>query len=108
MELLSIIESIYIVYMFNYYETKVFFNHPMDILTSGNYFFNHQNKKNHICILGNLVGILLAIWFLLRHFFDYKKYNKWIINIVMLGCLLTNTNAVIYFIPIFIIENSVE
>ena len=31
--LISIIESIYIVYMFNYFKTDVYFNHPFDLFT---------------------------------------------------------------------------
>ena len=30
---ISIIESIYIIYVFNYFKTDVYFNHPLDIFT---------------------------------------------------------------------------
>ena len=33
MRLLISVESIYIVYMFNYFKTDVYFNHPFDLFT---------------------------------------------------------------------------
>lgn len=106
--LISIIESIYIVYMFNYFKTDVYFNHPLDIFTKKIKLIDHSNKENHICILGNITGYILSIWFILRHYIDIKIYQRWnkiIINLVLVGCLLSNTNAFIYFLPIYLIEN---
>lgn len=107
MLLISIIESIYIIYMFNYFKTRTYLSHPMDVFTNKVKFIDHSNKDNHICPLGNIAGYILAVWFILRnivHLNNIKKYNLAIISIVLITCLLTNMNAFIYFLPVFIIE----
>ena len=107
MLLISIIESIYIFYMFNYFKTSLYISHPFDVFTKKIKFMDHSNKKNHICTLGNFVGIVLAIWFIVRHFINIKnmcKYNSIIIIAVLIGCIITNINAFIYFLPIFLLE----
>ena len=106
--LISIIESIYIVYMFNYFKTDVYFNHPFDLFTKKMKLMDHSNKENHVCIIGNITGYILALWFIGRNFMSNtidQKYNQMIINIVFLGSLISNTNAFVYFLPIYLIEN---
>lgn len=107
MIILSLIESIYIIYMFNYFKTEKYLSHPFDIFTKKIDFIDHSEKENHICSLGNMVGYLLAIWFIVRHYIDKKyvnRYNNIIIYGVLIGCIMTNMNALIYFIPILLIE----
>ena len=107
MFIVSLIESIYIIYMFNYFKTKYYLSHPLDIITHKIKFIDHSKKENHICPLGNIVGYLLAFWFIIRNYIDKKmvnKYNNIIIYTVLIGCMLTNMNALAYFIPILMIE----
>ena len=104
----SLIESIYIIYMFNYFKTEKYLSNPFDVFTKKIDFIDHSEKENHICSLGNIVGYLLAIWFIMRHYINKKhvnKYNKIIIYGVLIGCIITNMNALLYFIPIVIIES---
>ena len=103
----SIIESIYIIYMFNFFKTSIYFSHPFDFLTQNFKLIDHSNKENHLCTLCNIAGYLLGIWFVLRHSIQpsiTKKWNRIIINIVFFTCLISNTNAFIYFLPIYILE----
>ena len=103
--IISINESIYIIYMFNYFKTSIYLSHPFDIFTSKIKFIDHSEKDNHICLIGNLLGFLLPIWLLGRHFINSKiviKYNKIIMNIILICSLLTNMNAFIYFLPLYI------
>lgn len=111
--LISVISGIYIIYMFNYFQTDIYLSHPFDVYTNDISFLNHGEKENHICSLGNLVGYLLAFWFIMRHYLPFyalqkktlKKINILIFNIVLFGSLLTNMNAFFYFIPLYIIDN---
>ena len=106
---LSVLSSIYIVYMFNYFKTDIYLSHPFDVYTSNVSFLNHSKKSNHICRLGNMIGYLLAFWFIVRHFLLFTKktlqeINILILNTVLLGSLLTNINAFAYFLPLYIIQ----
>lgn len=112
---LSFLSAIYIIYMFNYFKTDIYLSHPLDVYTRNVSFLNHSKKSNHICLLGNMIGYLLAFWFIVRHFLLFRalqkktlqKINILILNTVLLGSLLTNMNAFVYFLPLYIIQNSV-
>ena len=107
---ISIIESIYILYMFSYFKTKTYIPHPLDYITSSTKLTKHNTTKNYeskICPLGNIIGYILPIWFIVRHSIEnYKKINTIIIGLLFIGCLISNMNAFVYAIPIFIIEYS--
>ena len=45
--IISIIESIYIIYMFNYFKTSIYLSHPFDIFTKKIKFIDHSEKENH-------------------------------------------------------------
>jgi hypothetical protein len=107
---LSFLSAIYIIYMFNYFQTDIYLSHPFDIYTSNVSFLNHGQKSNHICHLGNMIGYLLAFWFIVRHFLSFskktlQKINILILNTTLIGSLLTNMNAFVYFLPLYIIQN---
>ena len=110
---LSFLSAIYIIYMFNYFKPDIYLSHPFDVYTRNISFLNHGERENHICSLGNLVGYLLAFWFIMRHFLPFhdsqkntlKKINILIVNTVLFGSLLTNMNAFVYFLPLYIIDN---
>jgi len=106
---LSVLSSIYIIYMFNYFQTDIYLSHPFDVYTRKVSFLNHGQKSNPICSLGNIIGYLLAIWFIMRHFLLFtkktlQKINTLILNGVLIGSLLTNMNAFVYFLPLYIIQ----
>jgi hypothetical protein len=111
--LLSVLSGVYIIYMFNYFKTDIYLSHPFDIYINNVSFLNHDERENHICSLGNLVGYFLAFWFIVRHFIPFralqknilKKINILIFNTVLFGSFLTNMNAFVYFLTLYIIDN---
>lgn len=116
---LSFLSAIYIIYMFNYFKTDIYLSHPFDVYTRNVSFLNHSEKENHICSLGNMIGYLLAFWFIMRHFLSsyvsrekgkkiLQKINILILNIVLIGSLLTNMNAFVYLLPLYIIDSLSE
>ena len=101
----SILESIYIIYMFNYFKTSSYLSHPFDIYTKNISFMNHSNKENHICPLGNIAGFLLPFWLIGRHYIKSQmKYNQLIMNSIFIVSLFSNLNAFFYFLPIYLYE----
>lgn len=110
---LSILSSLYIFYMFNHFKTDIYLSHPFDIYTRNVSFLNHGERENHICSLGNLIGYLLPIWLIGRHFLQFtkklkQKINEIILNIILIGALLTNMNAFVYFLPLYLIDFTFE
>ena len=74
-----------------------------------NYFYHnmqHSNKKeSFICPFGKDIAKLVILWLIIRNFVPkiYKKYNIYIVGIALLLCYL-NFNALVYSIPIILIE----
>ena len=114
--ILSIIEAIYICYMFNFFKTKYSVHFSWEYLTQHNWFLKHPIKtgkyESKICPLGNLVGWVLPIWIILRAYTYIYKINTHLVlifNYIFWGLIFTlsfimNLNAFIYLIPAFIIE----
>ena len=113
---LSILESAYILFMFNYFKTTISIHHPLEgILTSGYNFLKHPIHtgiyENKICNFGNLIGFILPIWFIGRHLLKINKkklINKIIIILLFVGSIIMNINAFAYLIPIFILEYYIQ
>lgn len=109
--LYSLIEGIYIFYMFNFFKTSVSIHHPLEILLEGNTYLQHPietgNYENKICKLGNLAGIFLLSWFLFRwKLSDNSRlfWNKRVLYLITILSLLLNLNAFIYYLPIILFE----
>ena len=106
--IISVIQSIYIIYMFNFFETSRYFTHPFDVFTNNIPLLDHSEKENHLCLLGNIIGFLLPIWLVGRHTISspqmYNKYNKIILNSILFVSLVSNMNAFLYFLPLYIID----
>ncbi len=123
--LFSIIEGLYIYYMFLVYKSNYNFDNywfvsdgPLITNTKfvkklnvifDNYFYHnmqHSNKKeSFICQFGKDIAKLAIFWLIIRNFLPkiYKKYNIYIVGIALLLCYL-NFNALVYSIPIILIE----
>ena len=104
--LISIFESIYLIYMFHYFKTSIDFN----ILGSPeNWIFKHligNEKGLRICPFGRIVIIPFVIILLLRNF-SFIPISKHFVNILLvLSFILSfmNMNAVVYLIPIWLVE----
>jgi hypothetical protein len=108
--LITIIESFYVIYMFNFFKTTLYIHHPFESL-----FFGLSNYLKHpiesseydskICPLGNIVGYIFGLLIIFRYLYK-NRINKLIILSLFFGTLLTNINSFIYFIPIFFYELS--
>ena len=116
--LITTVEIIYLIYMFNFFKTTYSINHPLEFIVTNNMsdFFNHPIMsgvyENKICSFGKLGSIIISLYLILRLFlnfynkkFYYKlmKYNKYLFLIIFIICFM-NLNAVIYFLPIFTYE----
>ena len=107
--LVSIIEALYVIYMLNFFKTKYSLAHPLS--NFNNEYLKHPIGKSdipisNICEFGHQSSWLLAAFIILRPFF-MNKYTK---NLNILGLIivfsfsLLNMNAVVYLLPVFILE----
>lgn len=123
---ISVLESFYIIYMWNYFKTRYSFHNiweaPLMNKREMPEYFKHKINtgvyENKICPLGNTAGYLLAAWILLRENFLYQmkdrnlviskrkisKLNKILFITVAILAFIMNLNAFIYLIPVFIFE----
>jgi hypothetical protein len=100
--IVSILESLYLIYMFCFFETSVDFNISA---TPDGYWFKHligSIPGNRICPFGHiaiflLVGVLLFRDFIPKSLITVSLMIAFIISLI-------NLNATIYLIPVFIIE----
>ena len=110
--LLQVIKGLYIIYMFNYFKTSCSIHHPWEKIVTGdisNWFehpINTGKYQNKICTLGNVVGFLLAIWFITYYYLqhDLHKFHKTLMVLILIICLIMNLNAFVYFLPLFIFD----
>lgn len=103
--IISIIEILYISYMFHFLETSVDFNiydSPSNIL------FKHavgNDKVKRICLFGQYAILILIIMILIRCCYTTPS-NLVIISVcIALFISIINFNALVYLIPIFIVES---
>ena len=111
----SVIESIYIIFMFNYFKTKIALDHGfiLNLFKIENGFFKHQvnngiyrfeKPENMICPFGHLISWFIGLFLILRNYIPFlKKINKIIITIILIGSLM-NINAFFYLLPFFLYE----
>lgn len=115
MRLISIIEAMYIVYMYIFFKTTYSIHNPFEYYLSNNELWSHPintgKYQNKICRIGSYASFFLAILFVLRQFKCNKNNRRtcktiarWILAYWVIVSLLTNLNAFIYMIPIIIVE----
>ena len=113
----TILEMIYIMYVLNYFKTKYSIAHPLTYFESD--FLHHpiiseevSNPMSMICPFGHraswyLVGYILARYILIScnlvNKKSMQKINRYIFTLV-LSVSLTNFNAVLYLLPVFLYE----
>ena len=107
--IISIIEALYIIYMFRYFKTTYSFNLlPYQVFNNSEY-LKHQKTNSefnisHICSLGNDICFFIGIYFIARNYYkQIKEYNKYIIYFIFI-CCFSNLNALVYFLPILFLE----
>lgn len=121
MLLLSLIEGIYVVYMFVFFTTCYsleigrwqgepitnFFKNILNLDVSK--LLDHPTSKSkvpksQICMFGKYASVLIFAHLILRHFVSFfKKINVYVFTIIFLFCFL-NYNALLYMTPIFLLE----
>jgi hypothetical protein len=108
--ILSLIESLYLVYMFHIFKTSVDFNFlPLGMLGSNNEWFRHIVGNEYglrICPFGRVMIFFLIALIIARNFVAISPYvmNTAFILSVLLSMM--NMNAVVYMIPVWLLELS--
>ena len=102
--IVSIFESVYLIFMFIFFKTTVDFN----VLRSpGGKWFKHligDEYGNRICPFGKVAIFALIFVLLIRHYIKIPQYFINLALIIAFVLSLMNMNAVVYLIPIFLIE----
>ena len=109
---LNILEAIYVYYMMNHFKTRYSLHLSTEKITQYHQFLMHPidtgKYESKICPLGQLVGIIIPLWILLRIIYRNSKYTQIINNLIWIAIFILsfimNINAFIYFVPVFIIE----
>ena len=112
--LFSIIHSIYIIYVLNYFKTTYNIAHPLTYYNN-DLLFHPIGKSNiptsKVCKLGNILSWFLAGFIIVRGVLLYnniyaKSLRKISLILLILAVILSmlNLNVVIYLIPHFAIE----
>lgn len=107
---LQILKGLYIIYMFNYFKTSCSIHNPFEQIVTGyiSDWFKHPintvTYQSKICPLGNVVGFLLAAWFLVYYRIQCENLHKKLMIIVLITCFIMNLNAFVYFLPLFIFD----
>uniref|UniRef100_A0A6C0DF08 G-protein coupled receptors family 1 profile domain-containing protein n=1 Tax=viral metagenome TaxID=1070528 RepID=A0A6C0DF08_9ZZZZ len=108
----TLCESLYLFYMYFLFKTKYTFNTALldkQIQKIGPFFVhNTGSKENKICLFGKMMAIIAIILAWIRlHFLDNPKvisYSLAFSSICIILAFLMNTNALVYIIPLIIIE----
>ena len=107
--IISVIESGYIIYMYNYFKTTYNIAHSLSYFIDPLLYHpigTQEHPENLICPLGNMGSYIIAGYLIGRHFIPgqyWKRYNKYIMTMILLMTLM-NFNATLYFMPLFITE----
>ena len=114
---ITLVEIIYIYFMYNIFKTTYSFHHPIEILISKMSIPDYLKHpiysdvyESKICSFGKYASILLIIWLIIRqnlnsvNFNFYRKINLIIFSLFLIGTLALNMNSFIYLIPVFIYE----
>ncbi len=108
--IISIIESIYLIYMFLFFKTTINFDsftfRPRIDFNKDSFFF-HSNDNDYglkICLFGQVIIFVFIALLILRHYITIPKYVM--ITTIIIGLLLSfiNLNALVYISPILIYE----
>ena len=108
---LSILEGLYIMYMFIFFKTKYSLEINRDVVNKLGLskMFIHPTKKSEIaksqiCLFGKYGSVLIFLYLILREFVSLPKYtNAIVFFIIMLLCMM-NYNAVLYMLPVIVTE----
>jgi hypothetical protein len=114
----SIIEALFLIYMYNFFKTSYSVHHPFEIIITGSLdYLKHPigtgKYQNKICRFGKQVSWIFGIYLLVRYWLKQNKVmtgtqlcklNRYVAYGAIIVSLLTNLNAFIYLIPILLFE----
>ena len=106
---ISVLEALYVLYMFRFFKTTFSMNLlPLKFLDYNEYMIHEKQSTetpvSHICPFGHDMAIVIALYLIIRNYIPgIMKYNKIILGFITFGCLM-NLNALLYFLPVIIIE----
>ena len=121
MLVVSVLEGLYIIYMFIFFKTCYSLEIGRLQLENITRFFSNLFKFNvekllyhptqkcaepesQICLFGKYAAILIFVFLVMRHFCKgLKKINVYVFLVIFLFSLM-NYNAVLYLVPVFILE----
>jgi hypothetical protein len=103
---ISILESLYLIYMFRFFNTTVNFD-ILKIYWVNNY-LNHNVENDYgpkICPFGKDIIFVLIFILILRNIFTINQTYIYYSLYIALGLsLLMNWNAFVYILPVLIVE----
>ena len=115
--LIPLIESLYVIFMLNFFKTKYSLAHPLTYFENKLLYHpigKSEKPVSNICKLGNIGAYFIAAFIIFRFFIDNFNTNKilqknikllsiFVLLLVFITSLL-NFNAVVYLIPYFVYE----
>ena len=117
----SLLEGLYVMYMFIIFKTcyslEIGRLHGAQITKRVNkitdidlseYLFHPvikcETPQSQICLFGKYGSVLIFLYLILREFVSFPKNTNVIVFILILGLCMLNYNAVMYMVPIILVE----
>ena len=107
---ISIIESLYLIYMFLFFKTSINFDtftfRPRINVSEDSSFF-HSNGNEYgskICPFGKSIIFLFVAILLLRNYISIPKYIMVATIVIAILMSFINLNALVYILPVIIYE----
>lgn len=110
MDILSILEGVYLMYMYIFFKTTYSIHHPFEYMVVKTDLWKHPintgSYENKICNFGKYMSVIGAILFIYRGFGNpvSSKVSKVIIITWLMVSFMSNINAFIYVLPIVAME----
>jgi hypothetical protein len=101
----SILMSIYLIYMFLFFQTSIDFNFGMK--SPDGWWYEHLVGDEYglrICPFGRVAIFILIFVMIIRHYIKLPKYFIETIFLISIILSFMNYNAVAYLLPIWIYE----
>lgn len=112
--LVSLLQALYLLYMFQCFQTTVSFHHPFEVaITEVHQYLRHPIRsgvyESKICPFGKHMSVLGALYLVLRNAFPtLYRFNTTIFQFSLLTALFMNMNAFVYLLPILFVEIALQ
>jgi len=120
--LVSIVESIYILYMYNIFKTVYYIHNPIELYLHKQFLnnsdiFRHPiysgSYKNKICVFGKICSVILVLLIYARYYIiknnlndkiDIYYYTKIVLIFAIVLTFVLNMNSFVYLLPVILFE----